>query len=140
LSVRRDSVLATAKGGRIDFDKGKRGTKRVCPECSTRFYDLLRDTIPCPSCGVNFVAAARPAVEATVTTSTHAFNSGWRSKPYKRPEPVKQPEPAIASQTSASADDEPIDVEWRKTAGPEPHNDALLEHEPDEEDDLFNLV
>jgi len=122
----------------MDFHKARRGTKRVCPECSTRFYDLLRDTIPCPSCGVNFVAAAQPAVEAIAITSTHAFNAGWRGKAYKRPEPLKQPDPAIASQSST--DDEPIDSALEETTGPEPHNDRVLEHEPDDEDEFFSLV
>ncbi|WP_095589539.1 TIGR02300 family protein [Actibacterium ureilyticum] len=27
------------------------GVKRVCPNCSTRFYDLQRDPMVCPSCG-----------------------------------------------------------------------------------------
>jgi len=27
------------------------GVKRVCPSCSTRFYDLQRDPMVCPSCG-----------------------------------------------------------------------------------------
>ncbi|MHC0054809.1 TIGR02300 family protein [Actibacterium sp. D379-3] len=27
------------------------GVKRVCPNCSTRFYDLRRDPMTCPSCG-----------------------------------------------------------------------------------------
>ena len=27
------------------------GVKRVCPNCSTRFYDLQRDPMTCPSCG-----------------------------------------------------------------------------------------
>jgi hypothetical protein len=67
------------------------------------------------------VAAARPGIEATAITSTHAFNTGWRGMPYKGQNRIKQPEPAMASETSA--DDEPID-----------------EHEPDDEDDLFNLV
>lgn len=26
------------------------GVKRVCPNCSTRFYDLQRDPIVCPAC------------------------------------------------------------------------------------------
>lgn len=26
------------------------GVKRVCPNCSTRFYDLRRDPMTCPSC------------------------------------------------------------------------------------------
>ena len=27
------------------------GVKRVCPTCSTRFYDLQNDPMTCPSCG-----------------------------------------------------------------------------------------
>ena len=26
------------------------GTKRVCPSCGARFYDLRRDPITCPVC------------------------------------------------------------------------------------------
>ena len=29
----------------------ERGTKHVCPECSTKFYDLMREKVACPSCG-----------------------------------------------------------------------------------------
>jgi uncharacterized protein (TIGR02300 family) len=34
------------------------GTKRTCPSCGTRFYDLLRNPIVCPNCGVSFIAEA----------------------------------------------------------------------------------
>ena len=34
------------------------GTKRTCPQCAARFYDLLKDPITCPKCGTSFVAAA----------------------------------------------------------------------------------
>ena len=34
------------------------GTKRSCPSCGTRFYDLLKNPIICPNCGVSFVAEA----------------------------------------------------------------------------------
>lgn len=30
------------------------GTKRLCPDCNTRFYDLGRDPMTCPSCGHEF--------------------------------------------------------------------------------------
>ena len=30
------------------------GTKRVCPKCTIRFYDLNRDIITCPSCEASF--------------------------------------------------------------------------------------
>ena len=38
--------------------KPELGTKRTCPNCATRFYDLLKDPITCPHCGTSFVAMA----------------------------------------------------------------------------------
>lgn len=32
------------------------GVKRVCPNCSTRFYDLQRNPMTCPSCEHSFTA------------------------------------------------------------------------------------
>ena len=37
--------------------KAELGTKRTCPACATRFYDLLKNPILCPKCGVSFIAA-----------------------------------------------------------------------------------
>lgn len=30
------------------------GTKRLCPHCHTRFYDLLSNPMTCPACGNQF--------------------------------------------------------------------------------------
>ncbi|MDB6178811.1 TIGR02300 family protein [Paracoccus sp. Z330] len=30
------------------------GTKRLCPHCSTRFYDLNNNPMACPACGNQF--------------------------------------------------------------------------------------
>ena len=30
------------------------GTKRLCPHCATRFYDLRNDPLTCPACGNQF--------------------------------------------------------------------------------------
>lgn len=38
--------------------KAELGTKRSCPSCTTRFYDLLKNPIVCPKCGTSFVAEA----------------------------------------------------------------------------------
>lgn len=32
------------------------GTKRQCPHCATRFYDLTNDPMTCPACGNVFSA------------------------------------------------------------------------------------
>ncbi len=29
------------------------GTKRTCPSCGVRFYDMQRDPLECPSCGAS---------------------------------------------------------------------------------------
>ena len=36
--------------------KPELGTKRTCPNCATRFYDLMKDPITCPHCSTSFVA------------------------------------------------------------------------------------
>lgn len=49
------------------MDKADRGTKRQCQSCATKFYDLNRDPILCPSCGVEFVlASTTPVIEEEV--------------------------------------------------------------------------
>lgn len=37
--------------------KAELGTKRTCPSCAARFYDLMKNPIVCPKCNANFVAA-----------------------------------------------------------------------------------
>ena len=34
--------------------KADLGTKRACPSCSTRFYDLTKRPIECPKCGFSY--------------------------------------------------------------------------------------
>ena len=41
--------------------KPELGTKRVCPSCGTKYYDLNRSPIICPNCGTVFVVAAPTA-------------------------------------------------------------------------------
>ncbi len=45
--------------------KAELGTKRLCPNCGARYYDLNHDPILCPRCGTEFevvvaVSRARP--------------------------------------------------------------------------------
>ena len=30
------------------------GSKRICPSCGTRYYDLLREPVVCPKCSTPF--------------------------------------------------------------------------------------
>jgi uncharacterized protein (TIGR02300 family) len=47
----------------------ERGRRHICPECTTRYYDLNRSSVACPKCGATspapkLVRAARPPKEA----------------------------------------------------------------------------
>jgi uncharacterized protein (TIGR02300 family) len=37
-----------------DLAKPEWGTKRICPSCGTRYYDLLREQVICPKCSTPY--------------------------------------------------------------------------------------
>ena len=45
------------------------GVKRLCPNCSTRFYDLQKDPMTCPLCGHHFdlESLLNPKSRASIT-------------------------------------------------------------------------
>lgn len=51
------------------------GTKRVCPNCATRFYDLMRDPMTCPSCGHSFDLASLISGKGQTTAPPKQINS-----------------------------------------------------------------
>src|SRR3954454_3854258 len=44
---------ATISQGAI-VAKPEWGTKRICPSCGTRYYDLMREPVVCPKCSTPF--------------------------------------------------------------------------------------
>ena len=46
--------------------KDEWGVKRLCPNCSTRFYDLQHDPMTCPTCSTTFTVDSLTAVKAKV--------------------------------------------------------------------------
>jgi uncharacterized protein (TIGR02300 family) len=111
--------------------KALRGTKRVCQACETRFYDLMRDPMVCPSCGAQFALAAMPVAEIGIREAApQASKTAWRSARPKRPEP---PPPEAAPAEAGAADD----IEEADEQAPEvevEEDDTVLEPEVDEAD------
>ena len=88
--------------------KDEWGVKRLCPSCSTRFYDLQHDPMTCPSCGATFTVDSLTAVKAKAL----------------RPEKLK-PEPAdIEDLPEIEGDEDVIDD----------GDDEILEDEEDNVD------
>ena len=55
------------------------GTKRTCPKCSTRFYDLGKDhPVHCIECGTDLVPRAGPEVQAAAAFEAAPAAEGAR--------------------------------------------------------------
>lgn len=96
------------------------GAKRICPNCGARFYDLLRDPVPCPSCGTAFELESLSERKTTQTVRAKA-------KPEKAAEPAAAPE--------AEEDADLLDDDAPETVSEE----VLLAEEDDDSDDLGEI-
>jgi hypothetical protein len=94
--------------------KDEWGTKRLCPSCGSRFYDLMRDPMTCPECSHTFTAESLVAGRGRVMIAEKAQ--------------VKERELDIED----IADEEDVDSD----AGDVDLDDDLLE---DDEDDNVSL-
>lgn len=119
--------------------KAARGTKRTCQACETRFYDLNRSPITCPSCGAAYVKDTRESRRAVVQADEE--------------EEVVVPAARVAAAAGAGAgavaasDDLPeivsiedvpeIEGEDSEAEGEE---DTFLEEEEGEGDDVGTLI
>ena len=83
--------------------KSEWGTKRICPSCGTRYYDMMRDTVVCPKCSTPF--------------DPEAFLKARRARPAAPVEKVLEP---------VGADDIDADLETEQV-------DAAEEDEEEEE-------
>jgi uncharacterized protein (TIGR02300 family) len=89
------------------------GTKRICPSCGTRYYDLMRDPIVCPKCSTPF--------------DPEAFLKSRRSRPAAPVE--KELEPVSTEEIDADAETEELETAEEG----EEEGAALEENEEDEE-------
>lgn len=93
------------------------GTKRVCPSCGARFYDLLRRPIECPKCRFAFepealLRARRPRPDLREITV-----------------PVKKPSPEIVEEEEEGAEEEITEPLEEEEEGEEVVEEELAEGE-----------
>jgi uncharacterized protein (TIGR02300 family) len=94
------------------------GTKRICPSCSTRYYDLMRDPVVCPKCSTPF--------------DPEAFLKARRSRPVAPVE--KELEPVGAGEIDPDLEaDEVEGVE----AAEEEEEDVPLDEAEEEDEELI---
>jgi uncharacterized protein (TIGR02300 family) len=87
--------------------KSEWGTKRICPSCSTRYYDLMRDPVVCPKCSTPF--------------DPEAFLKARRSRPAAPVEKELEPvgaddiDPDLETDDAETAEEEEEDVPLDET-------------------------
>ena len=88
------------------------GTKRICPSCGTRYYDLLREQVICPKCSTPY--------------DPEAFLKARRSRPAMAPEKELAP----------VGDDAETDIDAEDLEAAEDEEEAVpLEDGEDEEEE-----
>ena len=122
------------------------GTKRLCASCGAKFYDLNKDPIHCPKCGVVYevVVATRPVRPAGPVTARPPV-----------PEVAPAPEPQEVETVSLEeADAEAQGATAKKPAGTEPEaeeeevemdetiddNDTFIEEQEEEDADVTDII
>src|SRR5271165_1631163 len=108
------------------------GTKRICPSCGTRYYDLLRKPVICPKCSVPF--------------DPEAFLKSRRTRPVAPVEKELEPVGAEELDTDAEAEEE-ADVAVEEEALPleeaEEEDEELLEDASElgeDDDDMAEVI
>jgi len=128
--------------------KPQLGTKRICPACSSKYYDLNRDPITCPNCGTVFEVATAKAAPERVVEPVVAAAAVDPEAVLEREEGVVSLEEAeedaeLDTGPDADEDEEPaipeadIEVEEDIEAGEE---DTFLEDEAEEGEDVADLL
>ena len=93
------------------------GTKRICPSCGTRYYDMTRDPVVCPKCATPF--------------DPEAFLKSRRTRPAAPVE--KAVEPVVAD--DIDADLETAEVEAAEDE--EEEAGAALEEGEEEDEEMI---
>ena len=125
------------------MSKPARGIKRVCQSCGTRFYDLGRTPIVCPSC-----QAVYQVTQPTSRRGERAPAPEVREKAEPEVEPVAlEPETISLEEVEEAGEDAVIEDEEIVDLGEEAEipaageDDTFLEEpEGDEEADVSGIV
>lgn len=111
------------------------GVKRYCGGCGARFYDMRRDPIVCPKCGVEHdpLGQARPARPKTVAVAAKA-----EAKPKPKPVDTDLDLEESDDDDILIDDDEEIDDPEEESEDDEAIEDASELGE--DEDDMFEVM
>ena len=127
------------------MSKPARGTKRVCPSCGARFYDLNRTPIVCPVCQSVYQVTPPPTrrgERAQPVETRKAEEPEAEAPVLKGPEIISLEEAEEgASDVRAEEDEEIVDLGEEAAEIPAGDDEnAFLEEEEEGEADMSDIV
>ncbi|MGD9501514.1 MAG: TIGR02300 family protein [Methyloceanibacter sp.] len=128
------------------MSKPARGTKRVCPSCGARFYDLNRTPITCPVCQAAYqlptAPSRRSSERAQAAAAPRKVEEAEKRPAMESADVISLEEVEEAGAEAAIADDEEM-VDLGDDAPEIPPGDdenAFLEEEEEGEADVSGIV
>jgi uncharacterized protein (TIGR02300 family) len=119
--------------GSLKVAKPEWGTKRICPSCGIRYYDLLRRPVICPKCATPF--------------DPEAFLKSRRTRPAAPVEKEREPIEADELDTEVETEEDGETVVEEEEALPieeaEEEDEELLEDASElgeDEDDMAEVI
>ncbi len=121
-----------------------KGTKRVCPSCGARFYDLSRAPIICPVCQAVYQVTPPPSRrgERAAPPEPRPKPAPVIKPPVVVPDPISLEDAEEVGETiPIEAEEEIVDLgDDEPEIPPAADDDRFLEEQPDEEPDVSGIV
>jgi uncharacterized protein (TIGR02300 family) len=116
--------------------KAELGTKRICPNCGTKYYDLHRDPIICPHCGTRFDGLASKARPQTAVVDDEEEEIEAEVPAEAELVPLEEADAEVADTGAVVVEGEDDEV----IEGEEEADDTFLEEEEEEGDEDVSTI
>ena len=113
--------------------KPELGTKRLCANCSARYYDLNKTPITCPKCGAPFEVVA-------TTTRSRFGQQAVVSRPEVEPEEAPSETELISREEVENEDVETDETNETDETAKDDSGDPLIEEVEDEDTDVSEII
>jgi uncharacterized protein (TIGR02300 family) len=113
--------------------KPELGTKRLCANCSARYYDLNKTPITCPKCGAPFEVVA-------ATTRSRFGQQAVVSQPEVEPEEAPSETELISREEVETEDVETDETNETDETAKDDSEDPLIEEVDDEDTDVSEII
>ena len=113
--------------------KPELGTKRLCANCSARYYDLNKTPITCPKCGAPFEVVA-------TTTRSRFRQQAVVSQPEVEPEEAPSETELISREEVENEDVETDETNETDETAKDDSGDPLIEEVEDEDTDVSEII